>query len=53
MTKYCALIGPKLYGGKDDLPGVGFFGGTVILQNYINKTDFTLVTPHENAYKKT
>ena len=25
MTKCCALIGPKLDGGKDDLPGVGFF----------------------------
>ena len=35
MTKYCALIGRKKDGGKDDLPGVRFFGRNMIKKHFL------------------
>ena len=52
MTKYCALIGRKDDGGKDDLPGVGFFWESLDVEKYDKEAFSFLVTPPENAYEK-
>ena len=52
MTKYCTLIGRKDDGGKDDLPGVGFFWESLDVEKYDKEAFSFLVTPPENAYEK-
>ena len=52
MTKYCALIGRKDDGGKDDLPGVGFFWESLDVEKYDKEAFSFLVTPPESAYEK-